>query len=194
MPWLKALSLRQKLILLTTPLLLAILLYAFFSMRQMYDASAASALTHTLAELSRHQNAVVHELQKERGNTGGFYGSGGKQFVSELAAQRSKTDTALDAYRQYLGTVTADIENMQIQKSLAEIDRQLDRLEMTRERMQSMTEALDVMLPFLASLTPEQRAEMKELMEERRERRRGHWGWGWGWGWGHGGGHMGWAN
>ena len=64
--------------------------------------------------------------------------------------------------------------------------------EMTRERKQSMTEALDVMLPFLASLTPEQRAEMKELMEERRERRRGHWGWGWGWG--HGGGHMGWAN
>jgi Spy/CpxP family protein refolding chaperone len=64
--------------------------------------------------------------------------------------------------------------------------------EMTRERMQSMTEALDVMLPFLASLTPEQRAEMKELMEERRERRRGHWGWGGGWG--YGGGHMGWAN
>ena len=62
--------------------------------------------------------------------------------------------------------------------------------EMTRARTQAMTEALDTMLPFLASLTPEQRAEMKELMEERREmRRRGSWGWG------HWGGHrMGWAN
>jgi Spy/CpxP family protein refolding chaperone len=61
--------------------------------------------------------------------------------------------------------------------------------EMTRARTQAMTEALDIMLPFLASLTPEQRAEMKQLMEERRERR-GH-----GWGWGHWGGHrMGWAN
>jgi Spy/CpxP family protein refolding chaperone len=55
-----------------------------------------------------------------------------------------------------------------------------------RERMQAMTEALDTMLPFLASLTPEQRTELKELMEERRERRRGGWGWG-----GH---RMGWAN
>ena len=61
--------------------------------------------------------------------------------------------------------------------------------EMTRERTQMMTDALDIMLPFLASLTPEQRAEMKQLMEERRERR------GRGWGWGHWGGHrMGWAN
>ena len=61
--------------------------------------------------------------------------------------------------------------------------------EMTRQRTQMMTDALDIMLPFLASLTPEQRAEMKQLMEERRERR------GRGWGWGHWGGHrMGWAN
>lgn len=61
--------------------------------------------------------------------------------------------------------------------------------EMTRERTQRMTEVLDIMLPFLASLTPEQRAEMKQLMEERRQRR------GRGWGWGHWGGHrMGWAN
>jgi Spy/CpxP family protein refolding chaperone len=59
--------------------------------------------------------------------------------------------------------------------------------EITRERMQGMTEALDTMLPFLASLTPEQRAELKELIEERRERRDR--------GWGHWSGHrMGWAN
>ena len=56
-------------------------------------------------------------------------------------------------------------------------------------RVQAMGEALDIILPFLASLTPEQRAELKELMEERRDRRRG-----WGWGWGHGSHHMGWAN
>jgi methyl-accepting chemotaxis protein len=138
MPWLQALSLKQKLILLTSPLLLAILLYAFFSMRQMYDAATASALTHTLAELGQHQNAVVHELQKERGNTGGFYGSGGKQFVNELAAQRKKTDAALEAYHEFLGTVTTDLTDMQIRKSLAEIDRQFDKLEVTRERIDKL--------------------------------------------------------
>jgi Spy/CpxP family protein refolding chaperone len=63
--------------------------------------------------------------------------------------------------------------------------------EATRARVQSMGEALDIMLPFLASLTPEQRTELKELMAERRDMWRNRWGGGhWGWG-GH---HMGWAN
>ena len=62
--------------------------------------------------------------------------------------------------------------------------------ELTRTRIQKMGEALDIMLPFLASLTPEQRSELKELMEERRGRRHGHWGWGWG----QGSQRMGWAD
>lgn len=62
--------------------------------------------------------------------------------------------------------------------------------EMTRERTQRMTEVLDIMLPFLASLTPEQREELRELMEERR---RGPWMHRWGGG-GWGGHRMGWAN
>ncbi len=48
-----------------------------------------------------------------------------------------------------------------------------------RERIQAMAEALDIVLPFLATLTPEQRAELRELMERRRH------GWGGGlWDWG----------
>jgi len=52
-----------------------------------------------------------------------------------------------------------------------------------------MSDMLDTVLPFLASLSPEQRSKLKDLMDQRRE---GRWG---GWGWGPWGMHrFGWAN
>src|SRR5262249_11192922 len=42
--------------------------------------------------LATHVSALVHEVQKERGATAVFLGSGGKQLRDELPAQRSLTD------------------------------------------------------------------------------------------------------
>jgi Spy/CpxP family protein refolding chaperone len=112
------------------------------------------------------------------------------QFRDAMEALKSKGFGRWEEHRE----ARREIFDMALQPNpdRAAIVARID--EMTRERTQIMTETLDIMLPVLASLTPEQRAEMKKLMEERREmRRRGHWGWGGGWGWGHGG-HMGWAN
>jgi Spy/CpxP family protein refolding chaperone len=61
--------------------------------------------------------------------------------------------------------------------------------EASRQRVQAMNDMLDAVLPFLASLSPEQRGKLKDLMDQRREE---HWG-GWGWGpWGRQ--RFGWAN
>ena len=46
----------------------------------------------TLAQLAEHISALVHEMQKERGLTAGFFGSGGTKFVNELADQQQQTD------------------------------------------------------------------------------------------------------
>ena len=45
-----------------------------------------------LTELSVVYSELVHELQKERGMTAGFLGSGGTQFASKLKNQRQDTD------------------------------------------------------------------------------------------------------
>jgi Spy/CpxP family protein refolding chaperone len=61
--------------------------------------------------------------------------------------------------------------------------------EASHQRVQAMSDMLDTVLPFLASLSPEQRSKLKDLMDQRRE---GRWG---GWGWGPWGMHrFGWAN
>ena len=44
---------------------------------------------------------LIHELQKERGNSAGFIGSGGGfSFAKRLAQQRGQTGEVLEAYRQ----------------------------------------------------------------------------------------------
>ena len=58
------------------------------------------AKVSTLAELAPSLSAVVHEMQKERGRSAGFIGSGGKKVAKELPEQRELTDqhrTALKA-------------------------------------------------------------------------------------------------
>jgi hemerythrin-like metal-binding protein len=58
-----------------------------------------------LAQLAPTISALVHEMQKERGASAGFIGSGGKKFTAKLPAQRKVTDTkktdfdqAIDAF------------------------------------------------------------------------------------------------
>ncbi|MCB9747437.1 MAG: nitrate- and nitrite sensing domain-containing protein [Candidatus Omnitrophica bacterium] len=74
-----------------------------------------SAKSHVLTEMKSLERLVnvsvkisdyVHETQKERGFTGGFLGSSGKNFVSELPKQRELTDTK----RQDLNTFLESFE------------------------------------------------------------------------------------
>ncbi len=115
-----------------------------------------------LTEPQRTELRRVMSALKERGGMG---------FEAHRAARREILELALQPNPDR-GAILARIE------------------ETTRERTQAMAEMLDLTLPFLASLTPEQRAKLKELLERPHG---GHSGGGWGWGpWG--GHRMGWAN
>ena len=46
--------------------------------------------------LSHYVLAVVHEVQKERGNSAGYLGSGDQKFLDNLRQQRTKVDQALN--------------------------------------------------------------------------------------------------
>jgi methyl-accepting chemotaxis protein len=58
-----------------------------------------------LAELSTRISALVHELQKERGNSAVFIGSRGQQLAAELPQQRALTDSMREALEQRLATI-----------------------------------------------------------------------------------------
>jgi Spy/CpxP family protein refolding chaperone len=99
-----------------------------------------------------------------------------KQIIDEL---RSKGAARMEDRR----AIRREIVDMALQPNpdRAAIAGRIE--EASRQRVQAMTGMLDTVLPFLASLSPEQRGKLKELMDQRREERGGGWGWGWGpWG------------
>lgn len=56
----------------------------------------------SLPEFSTAASGLVHELQKERGYSAGFIGSGGKKFAQELIVQRKQTDGKLGTFQTFL--------------------------------------------------------------------------------------------
>lgn len=60
---------------------------------------------HAIPFLCKKMGAYVHELQSERGLTGGFLQSKGAMFGPELIAQREQTDKKYKELKEYISTV-----------------------------------------------------------------------------------------
>jgi methyl-accepting chemotaxis protein len=84
-------SIRTKLIIL---LLIPTLAFLWFSIASFRDAQSQAAENSKVSSLAvaTTLSAFVHESQKERGLTGGFLGSKGTKYSSELQSQRKLTD------------------------------------------------------------------------------------------------------
>ncbi len=80
---------------------------------------------------------LLHELQKERGRTAGYLGSGGAKFASEIVAQYTQTDKKraqfLALYKKLSST-----ERAQIIRRLVEISHRLKGLRSIRERVRAL--------------------------------------------------------
>ncbi len=101
---LSRMTMRSRLLLL---LALPIAGLAFFSVNSALDKMAWSAemtRLQALVGLSVKLGGVAHEIQKERGMTGGFLGSKGQKFTAELTAQRKESDARVEELRQTLAS------------------------------------------------------------------------------------------
>ncbi|MDP6346491.1 MAG: nitrate- and nitrite sensing domain-containing protein [Alphaproteobacteria bacterium] len=71
--------------------------YAAYTTVEKQRVAGEMELLRQLGGIAPTISAVVHELQKERGNSAGFIGSGGKKFGDKLARQRGASDLRLNA-------------------------------------------------------------------------------------------------
>ena len=67
---------------------------------EQWSQRAEMVRVEELVEIASRISAFVHEAQKERGASSLFIGAKGLQFASELAAQRTRTDAALEGLRE----------------------------------------------------------------------------------------------
>ncbi|MBL9204521.1 MAG: nitrate- and nitrite sensing domain-containing protein [Opitutaceae bacterium] len=126
------LSLGRRLVLLVATPLAGLLAFGLWGIREKQSVvSAYRRLDGNAAVLDQIGN-TVHELQKERGLTGGYLNSGGTLFVEELKAQRHATDLARDRLHSLLTTFDSRPFGHGFATLLADASQRLEALDATR--------------------------------------------------------------
>ena len=82
---------------------LAIFVFAFLAVDKSVKTLNKSNLAIELIELSLVNNALVHEVQKERGMSNVYFFSQGKKFAELLTSQRIRTDLAIKERLKFIG-------------------------------------------------------------------------------------------
>ncbi|HAF54376.1 MAG TPA: methyl-accepting chemotaxis protein, partial [Thauera sp.] len=128
-------SIRLRLFLLFALVIAAVLFYAITDVMTQWSTRGAMARGVQYSQLSVQINAVVHELQKERGLSAGFIGSRGGRFKAELATQHQESDKARTALDAWLATTDRAQLGEQIEKALAEAQSRMAELPAVRSRV-----------------------------------------------------------
>ena len=130
MNFLNNLVFKQKLILLVLIPLLATLYFSLTNLNILTSKQGQLEATQELITLTIVNNALVHELQKERGITAVYLGSMGVKFSDELKAQRELTNKANINLNEQLTNFSSD--NDTVNKIISTIQSELSELEAIR--------------------------------------------------------------
>jgi len=136
----------MKLILLVVLPLVASL---YFSLAKLTDLTARqNKLSHIqeLITLTVANNALIHELQKERGATAVYLGSQGEKFKSELISQRKSTNKTKAKLTSLFVKFESDYPN--VNNTISKISRSLSQLDSIRNRSDSLSISLSDAIGF----------------------------------------------
>ena len=95
---LQNLSIRNKFFLIVAPLLVGVLYLVFIKTSESYTTAQELTQLEKSVDVSVRISYLVHEIQKERGNSSGFLSNKGTRFGDQLLAQRALTDELLAEY------------------------------------------------------------------------------------------------
>ncbi len=89
---------------------------------------SSMARLQTQAELASRAGDLVHQLQRERGMSAGYLGSGGESFGDAIQDQRRATDERLAAFEKAFAAVGAETLNERIADRFGSAREQLENL------------------------------------------------------------------
>jgi len=95
------LTIRGKLILLSSTVLVVIFAYSLKIGFSSYKTYSNDSKTREIIKLSVKVSSVLHELQSERGASAGFVGSNGKKFADILPSQQKQTDIKIAELKKF---------------------------------------------------------------------------------------------
>ncbi len=134
----KNLSMKYKLGLMLLIPVVALLLYSISVVLEKKNIVLEMEDMLSLSRLAVAVSGVVHETQKERGVTAGFLGSGGREFIDEVPAQRLNTDSKVEELTVLLETFDKDKFGQKFVSSLNSVMGELEGIDAKREKMSEM--------------------------------------------------------
>ncbi|WP_019960512.1 methyl-accepting chemotaxis protein [Woodsholea maritima] len=116
---------------------------SMLTLNSFHDAQM-TARVEGIASFSHRVGALVHELQKERGISAGFLGSGGSQdFTSRLEQQRRLTDEEISRFNTQVQSMNVNRFGADYAAGLDAAQRLLGTLASHRQRVDSVNISLD---------------------------------------------------
>lgn len=131
-------SIRKQIALLAIVPLIGILVFAAISINEKYGELQRHAEMGPLTDIAEAAEAVVHELQKERGKTVGWIAGGfAEDGIARIGAQRALSDAKIAALEQAFGGFTS--ANADLTGEFAEISEELKTLPAHRAGVDART-------------------------------------------------------
>lgn len=136
MNWLSNTSIKKKIIYMLIFPVLGIAYFSYIDISEKMRIDNEMLIVEKEIHLAVMASNLVHELQKERGMTAGYLGSGGKSFRNEISGQRQNVDQKLLLINQYLDNTNKSLLS---QTYLKQYNFGLERL----NRLQSIRQQID---------------------------------------------------
>lgn len=147
------LSVRQKLLAVIVPILLALIYFSGAHIIQIREAEVKAETISHFVKLSAYNSRLVHELQKERGMSAGFLGSEGQKFAQKLLVQRRETDKRLQELRGYLSAEQALLNRYPgLWNAVETADTMLNRIDAIRSGISSLTTPVGEALSYYTTI------------------------------------------
>ncbi len=135
---LKNIKIKNKLFILVLLPIIGLIYFSANEISNNNNLSNEMSNVKTLSEFAVKASSLVHETQKERGATAGYLGSKGTKFVSELPAQRQKTDTKKHELREFVQQMDLSLYSPIFKNLVNDALSQLDKIDNIRSRVSSL--------------------------------------------------------
>jgi methyl-accepting chemotaxis protein len=133
------LGFKNKMMILVLIPLIGLVYFSSMQIKASFDTISEIKKLQSLLDFSVKIGNLIHETQKERGLTAGFLGSQGRNFRSDVEAQRKLTDTAIGELNTFLEQFEKNKYNKSFIDSLDISLQKLDQLSSNREKILKMS-------------------------------------------------------
>lgn len=147
MSLIKSLSIRAKLMLLIVPLLAALVVTDVRLLQSMGSRIASFSHIEVLVTLTQLNSNLAHEMQKERGMSAGYLGSGGKSFAQAIVKQRQLVDARRVDWEAYIRDHSLK-DYPGVEREIKAAEKRLERLASVRKSVTDQSVELGEVLKF----------------------------------------------